>query len=223
MNSLTLFFDMGGTLVDSPDFFETVSSRLVGNPPDKKTCSIVMMTFGQIFRERNLYNPFLSVEGLLAKTLSILAAEHGYRDISSQAHDLVFEIYLHKSSLFPEVIPVLEALLKNKAQMIIASDADAALITEEIQKFHLEKYFIDRCVSDSVKAYKPAAGFTGYLKKYTAGNQNNCYFVGDSQVDMESARNLGIKSVLVNRNRSGQDLKADNVINDLAGLLPVLG
>ncbi len=87
----------------------------------------------------------------------------------------------------------------------------------------IDKYFIDRCVSDSVKAYKPAAGFTDYLKKYTAGNEKNCYFVGDQRVDVESARNLGIVAVIVDRKKSGQAAGADFVINDLTGLLPVLG
>jgi len=107
-------------------------------------------------------------------------------------------------------------------KMVIASDADTALMAEEMKKFHLEKYFIDRCVSDSVRAYKPAAGFTDYLRKYTSGKEKDCYFVGDMQVDVQSAKNLGIKSVLVDRKKCGQDFQADFVIRDLTALLPIL-
>ncbi|MBN1189260.1 MAG: HAD family hydrolase [Dehalococcoidales bacterium] len=222
MNPPIVFLDMGGTLVDSPDLFEAISARLVGCASDKKTCQTVMTTFIQVFRERDSIIPFLNVEGMMARILSVLAEKHGYKDISSQAHDIVFEVYLDKAALFPEVIPVLDRLLENDVKMVIASDADTHLMDEELKKFRLEKYFCDICVSDSVKAYKPTAGFTGYLKKYTLGNEKDCYFVGDSQVDVESAGRLGIKSVLVDRNKSGRNYQADYVFSDLTALPPAL-
>ena len=221
MNSLTVFFDMGGTLVESPDFFEIVSGRLSGWPPDKKAYNLVLTKFMQIYRDREAYSPFLSVEGMLARTLTSLAREHGYLDLSHESHDLLFEVYLHKSDLFSEVISVLDKLLSNSARMVIASDSDTHLIEEEMTKFSLNKYFIDKCVSDS-KAYKPAVGFTNYLKKYTAGNKEHCYFIGDNLVDVESGRRLGIKSVLVDRKGSETPIDADYVISDLTGLLPIL-
>ena len=83
--------------------------------------------------------------------------------------------------------------------MIIASDADAELMDKELEKYKIESYFSDRCVSESVKAYKPAVGFISYLRKYTVGIENSCYFVGDNLVDIESARRLGVKSVFIDR------------------------
>ncbi len=221
--SKTVFLDMGGTLVESPDFFETVSGRLVGGAPDGKTLKLVAHTFMQIFLDRDPHKPFQSVEKILEKTLSLLAAESGYRDISAEAHELLFEVYLHRSRLFPEVIEVLEALQKEKVKMVIASDADTGLINEEMRKFKLKPYFDDKCVSDAVEAYKPGEKFIRYLKKYSAGNENSCFFVGDSQVDIESGQALGITSILIDRKKSGKDGGADFVIGDLTELLPVLG
>jgi HAD superfamily hydrolase (TIGR01549 family) len=223
MNSLTVFFDVGGTLVDSPDFFETISRRLTDDGHlDKKAYQLVTATFLQMYGKREMRSSFLNVEGMLSETLTSISREYGYKDISGQSHDLVFEVYLYKASLYREAVPVLDRMMENGVRMIIASDADTELMEKELAKFKISKYFVDICVSGSVRAYKPAAGFIDYLKKYTLHNEESCYFVGDNLVDIESGRRLGIKSVLVNRKDAGKPVNADYIIHDLMGLLPIL-
>ena len=219
----TIFFDVGGTLVDSPDFFEVVATRLCGDKLDRKDYDLVFSTFMQIYGNREKQGSFLRVEDLLAQTLTSLSMAHGYRNISEQSHDLVWEVFLHRSALFPEVRGVLKILFENKVSMVIASDADSDLMDQELNNFNIARYFCDKCVSESVKAYKPASEFINYLRKYTAGNEEHCYFVGDNRVDIESAKRLKIKSVLVDRKRSGNRFDADFMIHNLEELLPILG
>ncbi len=221
--TLTVFFDVGGTLVDSPDFFEVVARRLCGGKPDKSARDLVFSTFMRIYEHRENQPSFLKVEDMLAQTLTSLSITYGYKNISEQSHDLVWEVYLHQAHLFPEVAAVLKKLSENNVRMIIASDADSELMDRELDKFDIAAYFCDKCVSESVKAYKPAPGFIEYLRKYTAGNEELCYFVGDNRVDIESAKGLKIRSVLVDRKGSGNRANAYFTIQNLEELLPILG
>ena len=116
---------------------------------------------------------------------------------------------------------VLDRLLENGIKMVLASDADAEIMEQELVKYDLNKYFIGKCISSSVRAYKPTLGFIKHLKKYI-DIRENCYFVGDSNVDVESAKGLGIKSVLVDRAGEKSHIKADYRVRDLKELLPIL-
>ncbi len=49
MSVLTVFFDMGGTLVDFPDIFETITRRLVGRWPDKQTYDLAFEIYHGMF------------------------------------------------------------------------------------------------------------------------------------------------------------------------------
>jgi phosphoglycolate phosphatase-like HAD superfamily hydrolase len=51
----------------------------------------------------------------------------------------------------------------------------------------------------------------------------NCYFVGDFRVEIECGKKLGIKSILVDRTNSKEQMDADYIIHDLRELLPILG
>lgn len=221
--ALTVLFDIGGTLVDSPDFFETVSRRLCDNMPDEKVRDLAYTAFMKIYEKRESEHSFLKIEELLAEVLELLSRSYGYRNISDQSHDIVWEVYLDRSSLYPEVITVMKKLHENNVSMVVASDADTDLMESELRKFNIGTYFSGRCVSEIVKAYKPAPAFVDYLKRYTADNPDHCYFVGDSRVDIETAKRLEIKSVLVDRKRSGNRFKADFAIHNLEELLPILG
>jgi HAD superfamily hydrolase (TIGR01509 family) len=226
VSGLVVFFDIGGTLVDSPDIFETITRKLVGRWPDKKTYDLAFETYhGMINAMRNEEggHPFKNVGDLHAITLTFLARQYGYRDVSGQARDISVDAYARKSTLFPETKPILGKLLKNGVRMIIASDNDREILAVQMAKHGLGKYFVDSCISETARAYKPTQGFVSNLKKYVSNDPDDCYFIGDSWVDVESGRRLGIKSVLIDRRNAASNADADYVIRDLNGLIPILG
>lgn len=225
MSSPTVFFDIGGTLVDSPDIFEVITRKLTGKWPDKKTYDLAFGTYHRLIntmRYEEGHYPFKTVTDLHAVALAMLASQYNYRDISDQAHDICLDAYARKSTVFPETIPVLESLLKNGARMIIASDNDSDILEIQWVKHGFDKYFVDTCISETARSYKPAHGFVGNLKKYVSGNEKDCYFVGDSSVDVETGKRLGIKSVLLDRRNAGISTNADCVIYDLNALVRLL-
>ena len=97
------------------------------------------------------------------------------------------------------------------------------LLDVQLAKHDLGKYFLDNCISENVRAYKPTHGFVGSLKKHLPDDQKGCYFVGDDPIDIETGKRLGITSVLVDRKSLGNKVGADYIIHDLSGLLPILG
>jgi FMN phosphatase YigB (HAD superfamily) len=223
---LVVFFDIGGTLVDSPDIFEIITRKLVGRWPDKQMYDLVLKTYERMIdamRNDEARHPFKSVGDLHVTALTSLARQHGYRDISGQGRDISVDAYAHQSTLFPETKPALEKLLKNGVRMIIASDNDSDILAVQMSKHDLGTYFVDNCISETARAYKPTHGFISNLNKYVPDDPNDCYFVGDSWVDVESGRRLGINSVLIDRRNVGSGTKATYVIRDLNGLIPLLG
>ncbi len=222
MSVPTVLFDIGGTLLDSGDLVETITRRLVEKWPTRRTYRIVEDTFIQVYVSTRDSKVFLTVEQIVASTLRLLARDHRYPDMSADARDIYYETFLNKSSLFPETLTVLGVLQKNNVRMIIASDADPEIMQKELERHGLTAYFADKVLSGSLKCYKPSSEFIRHLKKYVPDQVENCYFVGDSKVDVESGRRLGVKSVLVDRKNSRQKTDADYVIHNLNEFLTIL-
>lgn len=223
MNTLTVFLDVGGTLLDSPDLFTSIANNLTDNPSDEMTrnlVNLVLETFMQVYKN---IKEFMSIEDIITATLTSLADNYGYPDISRNAHDIYFDVFLHKSRLFPETLSFLDTLHRNDVKMIIASDSDAKIMEEQLAKHNIREYFNDICTSDLAKAYKPSERYVKYLGKYISNNQENCYFVGDNKQDVECGNKLCINSVLIDRKNSTEKMDADYVIHDLKELLPILG
>jgi HAD superfamily hydrolase (TIGR01509 family) len=224
MKSITIFFDVGSTLTTGPDIFEVMTRKLTGCWPNKPIYELILKNFeGMITRIREEQVPFQTACEIHTSILDSLARQNGYPDISDQGQEIAVEIYARQSVLFPEVKNVLEALLRNGVRMIIASDNDHAILPVTMAKHQLGRYFNDICISETVRAYKPADRFVNALQRHVTAHKKDCYFVGDSWVDVETGKRLGINSVHINRKTDGNQYGADYVIKNLSELLPILG
>jgi phosphoglycolate phosphatase-like HAD superfamily hydrolase len=222
MKSQVVIFDVGGTLSKTPDLFTAIAENLTGKQSDDKVRDLAFKVFINLYQNTVKSDQFQTMEDMITGTLGILAKDYGYPVTSNRARDIYFDVFLHKSSLFPEIPYLLDTLYKNDTSMIVASDADIVLTKEFLVKHKIDKYFVDICTSDLVEAYKPADKFVRYLTRYTSDNEENSYFVGDNRVDIESGEKLCIKSVLIDRRNREDKMGADYVIHDLKELLPIL-
>ena len=69
MSALTVFFDIGGTLVDCPDIFEIITRRLVRKWPDIRTSELVLETYQgmiNVMRYKEDQHPFQNIVHLHA-------------------------------------------------------------------------------------------------------------------------------------------------------------
>lgn len=225
MRNIVIFFDIGGTLLHSPDIFQVITRKLTGRWPDEQTYNLVVKNFMEMVEpilKEKFESPFMNVGELHKTALAILASRYGHPDISAQAHDIFVDTFVHQSSFFPEAEEVLETLKRHNVRMVIASDNDSAGFSIQIPKFGFERYFSAYCISETARAYKPTQGFINTLRQYIPPDPDCCYFIGDSWVDVETGKRLGIKSVLVDRKNGGDSFGADYVIRDLSELLPIL-
>jgi FMN phosphatase YigB (HAD superfamily) len=134
---ITIFFDIGGTLLDGPDLFEYLTRRLSTQWPDQRTCDIIRATYFQSFPKREDFSLFRNIQETLAIILVTLSSKYGYPDISYQSRNLCLDVYGYKSNLFPDTMPVLEKLFKAGVKMIIASDNDFAILEISLKKHNL--------------------------------------------------------------------------------------
>ncbi len=225
MPGIVIFFDIGGTLLNSPDIFKAITAKLVGHVSDETAYNLVLKNFMRLAEPQQsgeAGQQFKSIVELHRTALALLASNYGYPDISDQARDICVDTYVHQSLYFPETEAVLEKLKRRNIRMVIASDNDIVGFNIQVPKFGFNRYFSGYCISETAKAYKPTQGFINHLKKHIPSDPTNCYFVGDSWVDVESGKRLGINSVLVDRKNAGNRLGADYVIHDLGGLLAIL-
>ena len=198
----TIIFDVGGTLVDAPDIFDILSE---GNQEIKKK---IVERFQKLYAGKEFY----SVKEILNKVA---------RDLSLKIHaDKVYtDTFINRSYLFKESLEVLESM-KGKIDLIIASDADSDVLIPELKKLGIHKYFSTILISSEFKAYKPSDKFIEKMRLFLKKPYNNILFVGDSSVDMETAKKIGAKSVYIRR--TPKRLNSDYEITNLKELSPLL-
>lgn len=198
----TIIFDVGGTLVDAPDIFDILSNN---NQELKKK---IIEKFQSIYSGEEFY----PVKGILNRVM---------RDLSTDitADKIYVDTFVNKSHLFKESLEVLNAM-HGKIELIIASDADSDVLIPELKKLGIYKYFNKILISSDFKAYKPSDKFVKSLLPFIKSPYNQVLFVGDSSVDVETAKKIGAKSVYIRR--TPKKLKADYEITSLKELLSLI-
>lgn len=211
----TILFDVGGTLVQSDDIFE----KLIHQIGSEKT-EIYNFLKRRFAYYKNRHDKFLTVREILAECLRETAREFNTRDISRDAARIYEEIFMN-SCLFEDTIPVLGKLQQLNMRMFVVSDADKEILQEELKKLGLLRYFDGLFISSEIKAYKPSEKVVQYVLEGCNCPKSEMLLVGDSLEDIETAKRMRIKSVLVDRD-GYSDLKPDYKIRKLGDLLPII-
>lgn len=193
----TVIFDVGGTLIDAPDLMQRMSRLFlqVGNPAFVH--QMISDTFlryyrGAVFEDSG----FLYVEEMIRKTLLEVSAALGFEDKSSLARELYWDVFLSNARLCSDTVETLTRLKQAGIKLVIASDADAPLLYEELRLFRLWRFFDSWVISGEIKAYKPSDLFAEALRQYISGDMSRVLFVGDSEVDILTGRKIGAHTVL---------------------------
>jgi phosphoglycolate phosphatase len=103
---------------------------------------------------------------------------------------------ISESSPYPGVENVLRSLYRNGIEMFIVSNKGEASIMASLEYHHLRSYF--REVIAAVGELPPKPDPTSFVKKIKpligAGNREQVLVVGDTEVDISYARNIGAAS-----------------------------
>jgi phosphoglycolate phosphatase len=208
-----IVFDLDGTLIDSgEDIVRSVNELLetLGRSPlpDARIRSYV----GD------------GVRKLLERSLGEVSP--GELD---RAEALYLSIYrrrlLDTTRPYPGVVPALEALRTGRELAVLTNKpvAESLVILEGLD---LKRYFRRVCGGDSFARRKPDPMGVRILQEEAGAETQETLMVGDSIVDLRTARNAGVRSCLVryglgswNPEEEGPDFVVQD-LRELSSLLP---
>jgi 2-haloalkanoic acid dehalogenase type II len=214
----TVFFDVGGTLVDNPDFFQFMADELYA-PEPVSAASFLRRQFKEHTRDPNA--PFREIKAMLADAFRALAAATGIPVEQGDAARLYRKLFMEVATLFDDVRPVLEELQLRAITLHIISNADADLLYDELERFGIRHAFQQFVVSSEVRAYKPSDKIVAAGRHLCRDPLEGIVYVGDENADLTVARKMGVRGALVRRSDTSTS-EADLVLDSLYDLLPML-
>lgn len=128
---------------------------------------------------------------------------------------------LYNRTVYPEVPEAINRLSK-KYEVIIASNTDTEPL---LQNFDYNGLVFGKIyTSEGLMAYKPNPKFYLTILNECGYSPEEVLYVGDScEEDIIAPSQLGIKTALVDRKKSGNEYGQTFSINDISQLCPILG
>jgi len=214
-----VIFDVGGTLLGATDLFDNILAGNISSETHDEIYNLLRnVFFHQIVDCRN-GSEFKRVVEIIALAIETVSKENNNCLSSVNPEQVYWNTFVRDSYVIHNADLALEALAKKKVEIFVASDADAELIYAQFEKHQWSNYFRQVFISSEVKAYKPDHAFVAVLddaiRKY---DKNEVIFVGDSEVDIETGRRLGVRTALIGRSNLKQYI-ADYSISSLLELL----
>jgi 2-haloacid dehalogenase len=118
---------------------------------------------------------------------------------------------------FPEVPEALDQLRRGGWNLVILSNTDRDLITESMKRIGVP--FDLAIVAGELGSYKPApAHWEHFFEATTADKEHHVHVAASLLHDIAPARELGLKSVWINRLGEKPEPKPDRELTDLSGL-----
>lgn len=164
---------------------------------------------------------------MLKKAMSSLANAHA---IDSDIEDLYSSFLSYyrgqtsqKSQPYPTVLFTLESLLQRGARLAVVTNKAEHLAVKCLDELDLTQFFNVVVGGDTMQVAKPAAEPALYACNELAIPINQTLFVGDSQTDLECARNAGCDVAIFSKGYHGtvkpESMGADVVIDSMQDLL----
>lgn len=215
----TIFFDIGGTLVTGESTLKPLAEKL---DPERKDEIFEFMKkkFFEMYLDENPPR-FHTVKELLAICAQKASEKFGLPDICDMVPDCYRRAHLENDVLFEDTLPTLQRLKKGGIKLILASDADADVLLEQLETLGILEYFDASVISSNVKAYKPSDATIKELLKYCDEPYSGILFIGDTIVDVKTARKMKVKAVLIDRD-SNFKINADYRISGLNQIFDII-
>ena len=224
----TIFFDLGQTLVQLLPISSCMQGSLKKHFPELDIdLNELIYAWGhgthKLFmelREKDFINVreihFLSLKKIL-KICKINITDKLARTIVED----VWQDFIKNNKLYPDALSVLNQLKQSGYTLGIITDCDVDVANGIMQKHNLKNFFEVKVISSEIKAYKPnPLPFNEALKLAKCLPDEGIY-VGDSEIDIKGANDVGLITVIVSRNElqdTKMDIRPDFRINCLSEL-----
>jgi phosphoglycolate phosphatase len=212
-----VIFDLDGTLIDSlPDVMSALNSVLADNNRRPVTRDEAKLMVG------GGAEPLL--ERAFSVTGDVLAPER------AQSYVEAFTMYYRadpatKTTIFEGVVPALEALSERGLRLGICTNKPHQSALKVLEALSLDGHFAACFGKASVPFHKPDRRHYDEVAQALGVLPEHSLYVGDSETDVETARNAGVPIILVpfgySRAPAG-DLGGDRVIEHFSELPDVV-
>jgi phosphoglycolate phosphatase len=217
-----MLFDLDGTLIDTaPEIAATVNDVLSGEGLTPLPMADIRNWIGHGAREtlRKAYaartgDSLLGAGdvGTLDRLFAQFARHHASRVGTA-------------STLFPGVGESLRALRRQGQAMAMVTNKEARFVDALLRAHGLSAWFSPVVAGDTLPVRKPDPRTVRYCLEHHAVAPGRAVLVGDSTVDVATARNAGVRCWAVNYGYNGgmpiESAGPDRVIGSLAALLDV--
>jgi 2-haloalkanoic acid dehalogenase type II len=220
-----IFFDLGDTLVDMSISNESlnfglksvISNSLVTNEIISKWEKESYETFKYYYDKGEFY----TIKKLQA--LSLKKILDGYNinlteEKFSFAVDNFWRYFIKNCKLHRDVVHTLSNLSHNEYKLGLITDSDKENVTRILKKHNLNKTFKVIVISSVLKKYKPDVLLFQRALELAQCFPQEAIYVGDSVIDIHGAKKLGLITILVERNKSQDnvmEVEPDFIIDNL--------
>ena len=128
------------------------------------------------------------------------------------------ENYAKYATALPNAITTLRKLKKQNILFFIFSTKNSWLIKQALEKFGVSDLF-EEIVGGEAKPKKPSSKLIETILKKYGVKKNDVILVGDSKVDEDAAKNLGVDLIQVNYLNKKKLNSAKNIITNLKQLI----
>jgi 2-haloacid dehalogenase len=203
-------FDCYGTLIDWNGGLLRELERVFGVEPAPRLLQRYHEHERELEKDGSLPYHAVLTEGLIR-----LAAEEGLSIPEGESDALARS--LPGWEPFPEVPPALAELRHRGWNLVILSNSDRDLITESMKRIGVP--FDLAIVAGELHSYKPApAHWEHFFEATTADKEHHVHVAASLRHDIAPARELGLRSVWINRLDEQPEPKPDRELTDLSRL-----
>lgn len=177
--------------------------------------------------------PIAEIEGYIGngvRKLLELALPDSHRESLERAYDVYLPIYrrrlLDNTKPYPGVQPALEALDVPGRRLAVLTNKPLRESVAILEGLGLRRHFPSIYGGDSFARKKPHPMGVRQLLTESEARADETLFVGDSNVDLETAKNAGVRCCLVTygiRSSHVGSLEPDYRVDDLRELPPIVG
>jgi HAD superfamily hydrolase (TIGR01549 family) len=195
-----VIFDVGGTLLGATDLLENI---LAGNTSTKAHDDLYNQLEHEFFRQvtdcRN-GSMFKRIVEMIAIAIEAVNKESNGLLSTVSAEQVYWNTFVRDSFVIYDADLALAKFAAKKVALFVASDADAELIYAQFEKHQWSHYIRQFFISSEVQAYKPNDVFVAALSNAMSDyEKNEVIFVGDSEVDIETGKKLGVRTALISK------------------------
>lgn len=206
-----IIYDLDGTLINSSkDISNSVNWALgeLGFPALSEALIRTHVGNGVIPLIKQVLHEVSASQDLLERALQLYKSRYS-------------DHLLDETKLYPEVEMVLK-FFKDRKQAIITNKT-ATFSRRILKGLGVDSYFFEVIGGDQALPKKPAPDSVLSLMTKTGAGRGETVFIGDSNVDIQTAKNAGIKSIIVTYGfeslSSIQSQKPDFIVDRLGAVL----